>query len=252
MRVKSGGMCWTITTGAASEAGRRLKISASALGPPVEQPTARTLGRCVSPEGDAVEALRGGEPFHARHGSWREHAELWDELRSDLFERGFTAGRAARLRHVVRRAQGEGVEGGGGAALGERAEHDHRELRRPLADLGQELEAAHVGHLDVQPDHVGRERPAILLSAIEAVDAVPTTSMSCSEERTSWSRRRTSAESSTMRTRTRLMAVSPSPGRAGAASRAARRRRRASSRTRSRPRRARAAPETTPSRWSPS
>ena len=56
-RVKSGGMCCTITTGTGNCAARPGSIAASALGPPVETPIATTSIRL----GPVVEAVAGSD-----------------------------------------------------------------------------------------------------------------------------------------------------------------------------------------------
>ena len=47
MRVNTGGMCWTMTTGTGNDAGSCGSTAVSASGPPVDEPIARTSTRPV-------------------------------------------------------------------------------------------------------------------------------------------------------------------------------------------------------------
>ena len=61
-----------------------------------------------------------------------------------------------RLGDEVDRAELERAQRDLGAALGQRRDHHHRHRPQPHQP-GQEIEAVHARHLDVERDHVGRE-----------------------------------------------------------------------------------------------
>ena len=91
-----------------------------------------------------------------------EHLDAGDELLADAVHRLADAADVGRLGDVVVGAGGEGVEGRGGTALGQRAEHDdrHAAVLAPTdtaADRADRLDAVHLRHLDVHGDQVGLE-----------------------------------------------------------------------------------------------
>ena len=106
----------------------------------------------------------------------------------------------AGLGDVVGGAAGEGFDGDAGAARGEGAAHDDGDAAIAAADAGEDFEAVHAGHFDVEQDEVGME-------ALEGGEAVLAAGRGGSDfdggfgSRTMRSRLRMTAESSTRRTR---------------------------------------------------
>ena len=105
-----------------------------------------------------------------------------------------------RLGRIVGGAARERLEGGSRARSGEGAEHDDRQTGVELADFDQSGNAIHARHLDIERERSGLSS-GIFCKASWPVPAVPATTMSGSAASTSASRRRITAESSTISTR---------------------------------------------------
>ncbi len=248
-------MCWVTTIGTGKSAGSAGSTLVSASGPPVEQPIAsdvdrgrraravpagrgrrrraapaarRRAGRDRTVAGRPAAARRPGGPRPAaapgpggRAGRrWRatpaaERVDLRDELlaygRDGLGDRADVA----RLGDVVGGAGGQRLQRGARARRGQRAEHDHRELLVPLAQLADRGDAVHLRHLDVHRDHVGLELVDLGLGQ-QAVRRPCRRPRCPAPPSASTMSRRTTTESST--TRTEIIRPSPftraTPGRA--------------------------------------
>ena len=83
--------------------------------------------------------------------------DLGDEFTLYLLARGRKALAAGGLRGIIRRAESQGLQRRGGSVLRQCAEHDDRQLRIELPNLGEGLQPVHAGHFDVERDDVGLE-----------------------------------------------------------------------------------------------
>ncbi len=84
-----------------------------------------------------------------------ESLNLGKKVSLDPLHGHVQAAGVAGLGDVVAGAERQGVQGGAGAALGQRAEHDDGQLWMELANLGDGLQAGHVRHFHVEGDEVG-------------------------------------------------------------------------------------------------
>jgi hypothetical protein len=80
-----------------------------------------------------------------------------NDLLPDAALRLLEAAHVGRFGDVVARARGEGVEGGTRAGRGQRAEHDHRQVRVAGTQFAQGAEPVEDRHLDVKGHQVGLE-----------------------------------------------------------------------------------------------
>ena len=227
IRVNTGGMCWTMTTGTGNVAGSCGSTDVSASGPPVDEPIASTSMRPVGGEAarpaSGTERQRGGRRRAAAPGSGGQSALiLGTSCVADAGDRLGDAADVGRLADVVVGAERQGVERRAGAALGQRAEHDDRQARVGLAQLAQRAQAVEVGHLDVERDAVGRDLRE-LVERDAAGRRGADDPISGSSSRTVVTSRRMTTESSTTRTLMRPIRRSPAggaaSGRAGSACR---------------------------------
>ena len=160
--VKIGGMCCTTTTGTGRLPGSALTTVVRASGPPVETPmTTTSTGPSVAPGGRhrvGGAVLTGTGAGVGSDVAGPPGLDLGDELGPDGVHGRGDAAHVGGLGDVVVRAALEGLERGGGASLGDRREHDHRQVGVVLAQLHDGLEPVHHRHLDVEGDDVGVEQ----------------------------------------------------------------------------------------------
>jgi hypothetical protein len=122
--------------------------------PPVEAPMMISFS-------DEVSGLRRAGSAPAAAGALRQGARLDAGLGGGADLVGDQLGvlahpaldRDLRLGHEVDRAQFQRAHGDFGAALGQRGHHQHRHRAQPH-QLFEEVEAVHLGHLDVEREHV--------------------------------------------------------------------------------------------------
>ena len=217
--VNTGGMCCTMTigTGRFARAGSG-SSAASAFGPPVETPIASTsiaARPAGAPEGHASAGRNRGAGSAAgrcRHARAAERLDLRDELRRGPPASPRHAADVGRLRDVVGRARAPArrawlaaprsvsvlnmITGSSGYVL---------------ADLAQRLDAVQLGHLDVERDDVRGELRHLLRARSCPLRRCRRPRAPGRPPRTSVRRRRTTTESSTIRTRILRMSRAPTP-----------------------------------------
>jgi hypothetical protein len=196
--VKIGGICWAITMGTGRSAGRVGNSRASASGPPVETPIATT---CTGVNRRGFQSAAGWHPDRDRVSFWQmaERMNSRNELPRNCLE---------RLRHVpiagfgdvVRSSERESLQGGGGATLGERVEHDDRNMRVDLAQR-RTVSRPSISGISISSRTMSGLGAGNLASANRPLQAVPATSRAASCPIASESVLRTTTASSTMRTR---------------------------------------------------
>ena len=109
---------------------------------------ATVAGGCRPPRPGPLAARPAARPSRARGRG----TDLLHQLGGDLLD--VERDGAARLGHVVDRAQLQRLQGDQRIPLGQRGDHDDRR-GLPLHDLGQAGEPVHLRHVHVQRDHVG-------------------------------------------------------------------------------------------------
>jgi hypothetical protein len=95
----------------------------------------------------------GGRPGLLR----KEGEDLGEQLAGEGLDTLADAVLGAGFGDVVGGTAGEGFNGDAGAARGEGAAHDDGDVAVAAADRGENFEAVHAGHLDVEQDEVGVE-----------------------------------------------------------------------------------------------